>query len=151
MTVTFIFPRGMMTLSSGSSSASCGSVFAPFSPVSGSDGGFVVSASFEAVPPFSASSCCPAASSSLSNVVIFSTVSASTVPTLFPSASYVLTLPSGFVCNAPSGTLSVSEPMTFPFSSHTTSSSFFAAAFNAPSIVLYSLQSSFLNSVPLPK
>lgn len=50
-----------------------------------------------------------------------------------------------------SGTLSVSEPMTFPFSSHTTKLSSFAAAFIAPSMVLYSLQSSFLNSAPLPK
>ena len=160
MTVTLIFPCGMMTLSSCCSSvALSGSVFAPFSPFSCSVGGFVALSSFEAFSSSSAFFCdvscslSPVASSLTSSltVVISLSVSASTVPVLFPSASYVLTLPSGFVCNAPSGTSSVSEPMTFPVSSQTTRLSSFAAALNAASSFLYSLQSSFLNSVPLPK
>ena len=159
-TVTLILPCGIITLSSGSSSdVSSGSVFAPFSPFSCSVGGFVTSPPFEALLSSSAFSCVyfcslsPVASSLTSSltVVISLSVSASTVPVFFPSASYVLTLPSGFVCNAPSGTSSVSEPMTFPVSSQTMRLSSFAAALSAASSFLYSLQSSFLNFVPLPK
>ena len=126
------------------SSASCGSVFAPFCPFSGSDGIFPRPSSFLSLCGSSASSvggsvfsCCP-------SPVTAATVAASTVPPLFPSASYALTLPSGFVYNAPSGTSSVIPITTTPFSSHTVASAPSATAlsnaFLAPSSVLYSLR-----------